>query len=32
MFVHVSLVRTVKMPIMHVVNVPFVFDGGVPAA
>ena len=31
MFVHVSLVGTVKMPIMHIVDVPFVFDGGVPA-
>ncbi len=32
MFIHMPLVSTVKMPIMQIVDVTFVFDGGVPAA
>jgi hypothetical protein len=32
MFVHVPLVRTVKMPIVQIIDVTFVLDRGVPAA
>lgn len=32
MFIHMPLVGTVKMPIMQIVDVTFVFDGGVPAS
>jgi hypothetical protein len=32
MFIHVPLVGTVKMPLMQIVDVTFMSDGGVPAA
>jgi hypothetical protein len=32
MFIDVPLVGTVKMPVMQIIDVSFVFDGGVPAA
>lgn len=32
MFVHVSLMDTVKMPVVQVIHVTFVFDCGVSAA
>ena len=32
MFIHMPLVSTVKMPVMQIIDVTFVFDGGVPAA
>ena len=32
MFIHMPLVSTVKMPVMQIVDVTFVFDGGVSAA
>jgi hypothetical protein len=31
-FIHVPLVRTVKMPVMHIVNVTFVLYADMPAA
>jgi len=31
-FIHVSLVRAVKMPVMHIVNVTFVLNRDMPAA
>lgn len=31
MFIHMPLVSTVKMPVMQMVDVAFVFDGGVSA-
>jgi hypothetical protein len=32
MFIHVPLVGTVKMPLMQIIDVTFMSDGGVPAA
>ncbi len=31
-FIDMTLVGTVKMPIMQIIDVTFVFDGGMPAA
>ena len=32
MLVHMPLMRTVKMPIVHIIDVTFMFDGGMPTA
>jgi hypothetical protein len=32
MLIDVPLMRTVKVPIVHVIDVPFVFDRGMPTA
>jgi hypothetical protein len=32
MFIHMPLVGAVKMPLMQIIDVAFVFDRGVPAA
>jgi hypothetical protein len=32
MFIDMPFVGTVKMPLMQIIDVTFVFDGGVPAA
>lgn len=32
MFIHMPLVGTVKMPLMQIIDVAFMFDRGVPAA
>jgi len=32
MFIDMTLMRTVEMPVVHIVDVTFVFDSSVPAA
>ena len=32
MFIHMPLMGTVKMPLMQIIDVTFVFDGSMPAA